>query len=102
MNKFKKGDYVILLSSCDGGDCWSSIPVNYVYKLSSDSDTLCFMIERNKRGVSDGWSTSPATTLKKLKLRAATWMEIQDYETWNKPCPARVIENEINNIYEIY
>lgn len=60
MNKayFKKGEYVVLLASCDGMNCWSSIPINHVYRLAEDCFNFKFYVEKNIKGSWDGWSLS--------------------------------------------
>lgn len=84
--EFKKGDYVVLLASCDGGNCWkSSIPINYCYKLRDNYDNHHFYPELDNKGSdTNGWSAS-YTYDSKMKVRAATAEEISEYKRLGKP-----------------
>lgn len=94
-NNFKKGDYVVLLSGCDGTNTWpDSIPINYCYKLRDDSDDLTFRVERDKKGNKfNGWYTTlPYDS--KLLLRAAISSEIKLYEEFGKPFSVSIYISE--------
>lgn len=88
-NVFPKGSYVVLLSTCDGDPrIWgNSIPVNYIYQLSRDSNSRCFFMAKDTRGnVNNGWSVDEESTFdSKLKLRAATTEEIALYQKHDGP-----------------
>jgi hypothetical protein len=90
-NVFKKGDCVVLLKK----QVWraSSIPTNYCYKLSRDSSSIEFIIEKDINDYkNNGWiSTNPL----KLKLRAATPRETEKYHLLNKPFDVTTLEPEI-------
>ena len=89
----KKGDYVILLSSCTGNDNWnrtgSGIPVDHVYKLSTDCFINDFHIVKDRGGsTNNGWSCSSLSTdgsNSKLAIRLATKNEIEYYLKYDKP-----------------
>lgn len=91
--KFKKGDYVVLLAGCDGGDTWpNSIPINHCYQLREDGDIFNFFIELDIKGSkSNSWYLSESSinssddTNKKLKMRAATVDEIMTYQILERP-----------------
>lgn len=108
MNKtdFKKGDYVVLISSCNGNDAWKGqIPEGYCYKLAQDSHVNHFYIELDTNlSKSNGWGNSePREDNKKLHLRLATPEEIQDYIDIMRPFKVKVLHPpQILNEYEIY
>lgn len=87
---FKKGDYVVLLSTCTGEDIWDdSMPINYVYKLRENCYKNSFHVEKDiQRNLSNGWSCSTlSSNLNKLKFRLATAEEIYIYNLNDKPFP---------------
>ncbi len=83
-SKFKKGDYVVLIKSATGDNCWEdSIPEGYIYRLSHDSWNKDFSIEKDTtNSATNGWTgiTSSDTT---ILLRQATPVEIQAYKDNN-------------------
>lgn len=104
-NEFKKGDYIVLLTSCDGGNCWSnSIPVNHVYKLKEDYDKKHFYPELDINGSkNNGWHTTKNDNEYKSRMtaRAATAEEIAAYDKENKPVHIKYaipLENEWNKL----
>lgn len=102
-NEFKKGDYVVLLSTCDGKILWSNIPINHCYKLTQDSTTYNFMIELDMIGSkTNGWSILYDEIFNKLKLRKATQQEEEMYIQLGKPYDVSIIKEEITNSYLIY
>lgn len=87
---FKKGDYVVLLSTCNGEDIWShSMPINYVYKLREKCYQNSFYVEKDtKENIGNGWSVGTISyKLDKLECRLATDEEIEVYNLYNKPFP---------------
>lgn len=86
-NVFPAGSYVVLLASCNGGNCWSNMPINHCYKLRNESATNRFYPEVDaKRNTSNGWRYSGTdNSVLKLKLRAATPKEIAEYDRLGKP-----------------
>ena len=84
---YPKDSYVVLLAGADGGDTWSDIPINYVYKLRADANLHTFMIHKDAKGsTTNGWSLNPTSDYKsKLKLREADAYEIALYESQGKP-----------------
>lgn len=88
-NVFPKGSYVVLLSTCSGDPRgWrNSIPVNYIYQLSKDSNSRCFYMVKDAIGnIDNGWDVDEKRTFdSKLKLRAATTEEIALYQKHDKP-----------------
>ena len=61
MDEFKKGDYVVFLHSVFNNNTWEfSLPLNYVYRLSSDVldiDNYNFSFELDVQGnKGNGWS----------------------------------------------
>lgn len=96
---FLKGDYVVLLASCDGGDCWQpTIPINHCYRLTKNYKPNSFMIDRDMRGLeSNGWSASNYPS--KLKVRRATSDEIETYNRLGKPFK---VSDVVYESYEIY
>jgi len=102
--KYIKGDYVVLLTTCDGNPTvWKGqLPINYVYKLREDFDWYCFLPEKDIRRFEDnGWTISNSEEGKiecgKMTVRAATPYEIEDYIRAGKPVKANQIR-----AYEIY
>lgn len=95
--KANKGDYVVLLTGCDGEDTWkNSIGIGYVYKLRKNADVLHFYIEKDLTGsTTNGWGGNGDNN--KLTFRPATQQEIEEYNRENKPCKAIGIIS-----YEIY
>jgi hypothetical protein len=86
----KKGEYVVLLSTCTGkDDIWKDVlPVHHVYKLAENCTKYCFSVEKTINGNFDRWSTDSKTPdLDKLKIRKADGSEVHSYEICNKPCP---------------
>jgi len=91
--EFKKGSYVVLLSSCNGNDCWQNdIPEGYCYKLSKDCTKSYFYIEKDVVGDKNGWDYDGVggkiprgDKNGKLKLREATIGEVMYYDMLNKP-----------------
>lgn len=77
MTDFKKGDYVVLLSCCKGENTWKdSMPINYCYRLSMDSNQFSFSFEKDINGsIGNGWScidkidTFLIKILKQLKIK---------------------------------
>lgn len=104
MKKYIKGDYIVLLSTCNGDpNVWlNSIPVNYVYQLDKDFDWhhLSLVLDNNKTA-NNGWSISNLKENKlsygKMTVRAATPYEIEDYIRAGGPVKANQIR-----AYEIY
>ena len=86
MTDCKKGEYVVLLSSCDGQNCWkNSMPENYCYKLKEDSYIDYFIIELDTKGSStNGWTCNKEFD-SKLNLRYATTKEIAKYDKLGNP-----------------
>lgn len=76
---YKKGEYVVLLASCDGGNCWhDEMPINHVYKLRNKCNKLKFNVELDIRGSKfNGWAVTNYNS--KLRLRLATFSEKQAY-----------------------
>lgn len=96
---FKKGDYVVLLSSCDGKDCWAdSMPQNWCYQLRAQSKINQFDVQKDSNGHSNGWSHHDVSSVNKLLLRAATPAEIQTYKALGKPFYIKPVTNH----YSIY
>ena len=90
--EFKKGSYVVLLSSCDGNNCWEKdIPEGYCYKLSKDYTESYFYIEKDVVGDINGWDFGGNRIVPighvngKLKVRKATIDEAMHYDMLNKP-----------------
>ena len=88
-NVFPKSSYVVLLNTCDGDPrVWgNSIPINYIYQLSKDSNSRCFYMAKDARGdIDNGWGVDEKRTFdSKLELRAATLAEIELYQLHDKP-----------------
>lgn len=96
LNVFPKDSYVVLLSSCDGNNCWEHyIPEGFCYQLREDSNTFNFRIKQNTKGRADGWGDSPHN---KLKLRAATPTEIIVYKALDKPYKVGATEDETKQV----
>ena len=92
-NVFKKGDCVVLLKDSDHEA--SSIPTNYCYKLSEDSSSIEFIIEKDINDYkNNGWMSANPLKLK-LKLRAATLKETAKYHLLDKPFDVTTLESEI-------
>lgn len=98
-NCFKKGEYVVLISSCTGTNVWNDcLPENYCYKLREDSHSLQFYVELDILNNKDnGWSCSNGYSDNKLKLRKATEEEINEYNRLNKPYNIITLENKTEN-----
>jgi hypothetical protein len=93
---FKKGDYVVLLNSWDGKDCWKDMPVNYCYRLSKDSNLFDFTIELDIDGyINNGWDAFFEDS--KLNFRLATNEEINEYIKFNKPFNVTTLKSKLNN-----
>jgi len=79
----------VLLNTCDGDPrIWGdSMPINYIFQLSRDSNSRCFYMAKDAIGNDDnGWSVDEKSTFdSKLKLRAATAEEIARYQKHDKP-----------------
>ena len=75
---FKQGDYIVLISSCDGNNNWEDqMPEGYCYQLSSDSSPKKFYVNLDIAGDFNGWECSfiePPHDL--LNFRLATTTEI--------------------------
>lgn len=87
---FKKGDYVVLLSSCDGKNCWKGqFSENFCFKLSEDCDDIfSIQIECDESGSLNGWHAVSDVSnegINKLELRFATNREIHEYDRLGKP-----------------
>lgn len=83
-DKFKAGDYVVLLSTCDGDpDVWKhSIPTDTVYQLKTDASISCFNIVEDINGNPNSWALNEFSLYHShLKLRHATVAEIDYYKT---------------------
>lgn len=93
---FKKGDYVVLLKSCNGENCWNDqIPENYCYKLSEDSHKHDFYVELDCNGsCNNGWYSTNRDYDSKLELRYASMLEIEYYNKTNSPFDVRTILSE--------
>jgi len=91
-NKFKKGDYVVLLASCDGGNCWeSSLPINYCYRLRDNSNSHNFNVMLDVTDSStNGWGANDSYD-SKLNIRAATIKEIGEYDRLGRPYNVTVL-----------
>lgn len=87
----KAGDYIVLLTSCNGGDPWEpSIPIGYVYELTSDYSPLNLYVKtradfRTTKG-GDGWSSSSYDS--RMEIRMATGEEIIAYRKAGGPIKA--------------
>lgn len=94
-NEFKKGDYVVLLTDCDGGNCWSDqIPINYCYKLRKNQNANYFYPELDIRNSkTNGWSTVPYNS--KLKVRQASEEEIAEYDRLGKPYDVSTLNTKL-------
>ncbi len=102
--KYIKGDYVVLLTTCNGNPTlWgNSIPVDYVYQLQRDFDWCALnLVLDNNKSQGNGWSISGTKEWKKshgkMTVRAATPYEIEDYIRAGRPVKANQIR-----AYEIY
>jgi hypothetical protein len=89
-NEFNAGDYVVLLSGCDGNNTWlTQMPINYCYKLRLDSNTFKFhpILDINN-SPNNGWElvdNENRSTNNKLILRKATKLEEYNYNSFGKP-----------------
>lgn len=106
MEEFEKGDYIVLLSSCDGTNCWmGSIPTDYCYKLSKDSNQYAFSIEEDINGIANGWIGPLEDRLHvgvdKLDMRYATEDEICEYTRLGKPYRVKELKNKEDYTYLI-
>ncbi len=92
--KFKKGDYVVLLAGCSGGNTWAGcIPINHCYKLVKDYDLFNFQIELDTQGSrTNGWISKNKSYPSKLEVRAATKEEIEHYEKIKKPYNVSILK----------
>lgn len=97
--KFLSGEFVVMLSSCDGSNCWfDSLPENYCYELDRDSYNGIegFHVKLDARGkTSNGWSASRSNNpsgIDKLKFRRATASEILKYQELGKPYDVRTFD----------
>jgi hypothetical protein len=96
-NVFQGGEYVVLLSSCDGRDCWrwrgGGMPENYCYRLADNSETFKFNVVKSLNDKHNGWVSYNREwdneELNKLKLRRATPQEISHYKAFDKPFDVR-------------
>lgn len=97
-NVFKAGEYVVLLSSCDGKNCWAhhgGWPENYCYELAEDSNSFYLTTVQSTNGYNGNhWGSNAEgkekdKEINKLKLRAATSQEIAYYKAYNKPFDVR-------------
>lgn len=93
---FKKGDYVVLLNYPKKDIYWDLIPLNYVYRLSNDSNKHYFTVEKDvKEYRNNGWSIDPDNSdierFDFLQFRLATSLEIDEYNKHDKPCKAKNI-----------
>ncbi len=96
---FKKGDYVVLLASCNGGNCWTSMPVNHVYKLRLDSSIGCFMVEKDKNNKENGWSCSYGNNNKLIRLRQASGHEALLYQMEGRPVSVMTQAVSVGTVY---
>ena len=87
MNNFNAGDYVVLLASCDGKDCWhNAMPINHCYQLRLDSSDLRFYVAMDMNGsTTNGWTGDWQGShylilgYSFMRLRKATQKEIDIY-----------------------
>lgn len=99
IDKASAGEYIVLLTSCDGNDCWSNIPCGYVYKLKSDYNLLHIFTETKPNGEKgDGWA-GPSSYKSKMTARMATYQEMIAYERAGKPVKASECLFEDYSIY---
>jgi hypothetical protein len=100
---FKEGEYVVLLSTCNGNPkTWEgTIPVNYIYKLRSPADKYKFYPELDLKGSkTNGWSISASgrvvggtDILNKLNLRLATPLERNLYNKNKGPVKVEEVKD---------
>ena len=88
---FKKGEYVVLLAGCNGGNTWkSNIPINHIYCLREDSHSEYFKVDKDINGsTTNGWSSEnygSGSGGSKLELRLATEQEIAMFKDNDGPC----------------
>ena len=100
-NVFSKGTYIVVLADCCGGNNWTAIPTNHIYKLREDSHTFKILLEKDTMGsTTNGWTAAASCSLDKMKLRKATLEEIAAYERYG-PCNIEKAKKFIFE-YEIY
>lgn len=90
MQKFKKGEYVVLLSYPNSNIFWDSMPLNYCYKISQDSNTFDYHFELDlKQNENNGWTSRVPVDDRKpysyTTFRKASLLEIQTYEILGGP-----------------
>ncbi len=87
--KFKKGDVVVLLDTCNGDpDAWGQcLKTNYCYKLNEDADSHNFRVEKDCVGnTTNGWWSNRNTYPKSyLNMRLATFLESSMYNKYDRP-----------------
>jgi len=100
---FKRGTYVVLLSSHDGQNCWrNDIPEGFCYKLREDSDNITFYIERDINGSPrNGWSIDKKFEIEsKFEIRLATTLEEEYYDKFDKPFDVSLVSFEKEEVVE--
>lgn len=85
---YSKGQYVVLLASCDGSNQWhDSMPINFCYKLAKNADINMFYPEKDITGsTTNGWFVTPGGSYESLlSMRLATYTEARQYQKLDKP-----------------
>ena len=100
---YRRGEYVVLLASCDGGNIWKDeMPINYIFKLKNDYNKFNFSIELDIQGsTSNGWTIGNSDYYNKLKIRLATLSEKQAYIKNNGPLHIDDVKAQVDE-YEMY
>lgn len=107
--RFKKGDYVVLLSTCNGDEyCWDpSMNINHCYRLTRDfnHDHTGFFIEKDiEQNKPNGWSCGLKNfnkNLNKTRFRHATKYEIEKYKKLNRPFKINERKNKLIALYSL-
>jgi hypothetical protein len=99
---FEEGEYVVLLKSCDGANCWhDSFPVDHVYKLRKNADRHQFYPELDtKLSKNNGW-WGTGSYHSRMEIRKATESERRAYEAVRKPIHIDDVVDFVNS-YEIF
>lgn len=83
---FKRGDYIVLLSTISGQDDWKDMPINHIYRLAANSTRYWIAVEKGIEGRETqyfcSWSDKDKS---KLNMRKAEAVEVDMYEMNNGP-----------------
>ena len=95
METFKKGDYIVLLTSCNGENCWlHQMPINYCYILNEDYTIYNFNVIKDIEDRNNGWYSNPDIYMSQLKIRKASLEESMEYDRLKKPFDVTTLVTE--------